>query len=303
MEALFEWDNPIVEKHKPSWRSSWMILDAKMKGLSARKRKRLTDEMNSNCKDTGCNLCRKKTLNSQVQPSLRTTSRNRKGAQYWYRGVDNNSIGNMLYLAQTRPIIPCDASRLSLIVIQHGRIIEVLSEEDLPENPVFKDIRFSVWEGCWWCDCIWGRRRKIHWWNNYLLGTLVKDGRIVKDHVEKSIAPSNLDKNQESDFQDWRYGFCSPWSKPQWLPLLRNLIDLKKHLFRSQAMVSSMSFGQRKKFLLRVEIQAADFDNYLIIRKAPVWLYPFKNLVKQNTSHAWPNWYVRSTHLWVLKGH
>ena len=78
--------------------------------------------------------------------------------------------------------------------------MEVLSEEDLPENPALEDIRFSVWEGVAAGGIAFGGGRgKSIDWNNYLLGNLVKDGRIVKDHAEKLI--SNLlswVKNQEA---------------------------------------------------------------------------------------------------------
>ena len=167
------------------------------------KKKEAIDEMNSNYKDTGCNLCRKKTPNS---PGSNFGFEERRVAivkerSFRYRGVDNNSIGNMLYLC------PNHAQSYSkrCVKIEFNcnstwKDMEVLSEEDLPENPALEDIRFSVWEGvAGGAIAFGGGGGKSIEWNNYLLGTLVKDGRIVKDHAEKLI--SNLltwVKNQES---------------------------------------------------------------------------------------------------------
>jgi hypothetical protein len=155
------------------------------------KKKEAIDEMNSNYKDTGCNFCKKKTPNS---PGLEFGFEERRVAivkqhstRYW--GIDNNSIGNMLYLcpnhhqSYSKKCVKIEFKCNSTWVD-----IEDLSEEDLLDNPALNDIRFSVWEGvASGASAFGGGSGKSIVWNNYELGKLVEDGRIVKGHAEKLI--------------------------------------------------------------------------------------------------------------------
>ena len=171
--------------------------------ILSHKKKEAIDEMNSNYKDTGCNFCKKKTPNSPGSEfgfeERRVAIVKQHSTRYW--GIDNNSIGNMLYLcpnhaqSYSKKCVKVEFKCNSTWVD-----IEDLSEEDLSENPALKDIRFSVWEGvASGAGAFGGGSGKSIVWNDYELGKLVEDGRIVKVHAEKLI--NNLlswVKSQES---------------------------------------------------------------------------------------------------------
>ena len=193
-KALFEWDNPIEwSEHETKLKELWKDVSPKCNDemILSPKKKEAIDEMNSNYKDTGCNFCKKKTPNS---PGSEFGFEERRVAivkrhSTRYHGIDNNSIGNMLYLCPNHA--QSYSKRCVKIEINCNSTwvdIESLYEEDLSENPSLENIRFSVWEGvASGASAFGGGSGKSIVWNNYVLGKLVEDGRIVKGHAEKLI--------------------------------------------------------------------------------------------------------------------
>jgi len=193
-KALFEWDNPIEwSEHETKLKELWKDVSPKCNGemILSPKKKEAIDEMNSNYNDIGCNFCKKKTPNYPGSEfgfeERRVAIVKQHSTRYW--GIDNNSIGNMLYLcpnhaqSYSKKCVKVEFKCNSTWVD-----IEDLLGEELAENPALKDVRFSVWEGvASGASAFGGGSGKSIDWNNYVLGKLVEDGRIVKGHAEKLI--------------------------------------------------------------------------------------------------------------------
>lgn len=193
-KALFEWDNPIEwSEHETKLKELWKDVSPQCNGemILSPKKKEAIDEMNSNYNDLGCNFCKKKTPNypgSEFGFEERRVAIVKRHSTRYY-GIDNNSIGNMLYLCPNHA--QSYSKRCVKIEFKCNSDwvdIEGLLWEELAENPALKDVRFSVWEGvASGASPFGGGSGKSIDWNNYVLGKLVEDGRIVKGHAEKLI--------------------------------------------------------------------------------------------------------------------
>jgi hypothetical protein len=194
IKPLLEWEKSLEwPQHETKLGQLWTEQKPQCNGemVLSPKKKEAIDEINSNYRDSGCNLCKKKTPNipggNYDFEEKRVAIVKKIGTRY--TGLDNNTIGNMVYLC------PNHAQSYSKRCVK----IEISVDEDWGEigeslvdhiknRPTPEHIRFSVWEGRSVNSSFGTKSAKTPIdWNSYLFSDLIKGNRITKDHAKKII--------------------------------------------------------------------------------------------------------------------